>query len=39
MTNPTTRSVDFANGKTLHMETGKLAKQAQGSVVVDHDLA
>ncbi len=34
MSNPTTRSVDFANGKTLHMETGKLAKQAQGSVVV-----
>ncbi len=34
MSNPTTRSVEFADGKTLYMETGRLAKQAQGAVVV-----
>jgi polyribonucleotide nucleotidyltransferase len=29
----TTRSIDFAPGKTLSLETGRIAKQADGSVV------
>ncbi|MEX0811132.1 MAG: polyribonucleotide nucleotidyltransferase [Chitinophagales bacterium] len=32
--NPITKSVDLGNGKPISIETGKLAKQADGSVVV-----
>ena len=28
------RSIEFAPGKTLSIETGRIAKQADGSVVV-----
>ena len=34
MDNVQTRSVEFAPGKTLTLETGKLARQADGAVVV-----
>ena len=34
MSQPTIREVEFAPGKTLKLETGRLAKQANGSVVV-----
>ena len=29
----TTRTIEFAPGKTIHLETGRLAKQADGAVV------
>ena len=31
---PKTQSIDLQNGRTITLETGKLAKQADGSVVV-----
>ncbi len=34
MLNPITQSIDLGDGRTVTMETGKLAKQADGSVVV-----
>ncbi len=32
--NPITKTIDLGNGKTISIESGKLAKQADGSVVV-----
>jgi polyribonucleotide nucleotidyltransferase len=32
--NPIFKSIDLGNGKTITLETGRLAKQADGSVVV-----
>lgn len=32
--NPITKTIDFGDGRTVSLETGKLAKQADGSVVV-----
>jgi polyribonucleotide nucleotidyltransferase len=29
-----TKTIDLGDGKAIHIETGKLAKQAHGSVVV-----
>lgn len=34
MLNPITQSIDLGDGRTVTIETGKLAKQADGSVVV-----
>ncbi len=34
--NQITKSIDMGDGKTITVETGKLAKQANGSVVVRH---
>ncbi len=34
MSEPTTRTIDFAPGKSITIETGRLAKQAGGAVVV-----
>jgi Polyribonucleotide nucleotidyltransferase (polynucleotide phosphorylase) len=34
MINPITKSIDLGDGRTITIETGKLAKQADGSVMV-----
>ena len=34
MINPITKTIDLGDGRTITLETGKLAKQADGSVVV-----
>jgi polyribonucleotide nucleotidyltransferase len=34
MMNPITKTIDLGDGRTISIETGKLAKQADGSVVV-----
>ncbi|MDR1882208.1 MAG: polyribonucleotide nucleotidyltransferase [Prevotella sp.] len=34
MMNPITKSIDLGDGRTITLETGKLAKQADGSVVL-----
>jgi len=34
MTQATIHEIEFAPGKTLRLETGRLAKQANGAVVV-----
>ena len=35
MINPIVKTIELADGRTITLETGKLAKQADGSVMLD----